>query len=39
MRQILPEMLIYWTELLLILIGTQQGDDSDKYVIWVFSLK
>lgn len=39
MRQILTEMLMYWTELPLILMGVQWGDDSDKYVICVFFLE
>lgn len=39
MGQILTEMLIYWTELPLILMRAQWEDDSDKYAICVFFLK
>jgi hypothetical protein len=36
MRQFLTEMLIYWSELSLILMGAQWADDSDKYVILIY---
>lgn len=39
MGQILTEMLMYWTELPLILMRAQWEDDNDKYAMCVFFLK